>query len=218
MDRSRLRWSLDDHFFDETRYELLAAWQQTGVGERSCLVTELRGGDDLSPAGMSAGSALALWLTGLSRAAWRTYTHGGRFTEVDEVNTEAWRLAEDRRSFGEVPVVITEPGNASIESYSPLLWNAERAGHLLDQMRDKTVASADRLEVETELQAVSDSHREQMPRSDAVWGLASVRTIERPKLPHQDDREVVPFRTSFTSAGKYPAMWRHRWSDGRSVT
>jgi hypothetical protein len=146
---------LTSYFFDEGRLELLATWD-TGVGGRACMVTGLPQGSDPTP-GIPAGSLLALWLTGLSEAAWRTYTHGGRFLEPDEVNTEAWRISEGRKSFEDVLAVITNPGKPDIVSYSPLLWNAERIGHLLAQIGDQELTAALRCEVETELDAVASA-------------------------------------------------------------
>jgi len=146
---------LTSYFFDEGRHELLATWQ-TGVSGRACPVATLHRDFDPTP-GVSAGAALAMWLTGLSKAAWRTYTHGGGYVEPDEVNTEAWRLGEDRKSFDDVPTVITDPGNPDIESYSPLLWNAERIGHLLAELGDPEVTAALKREVETELEAVANA-------------------------------------------------------------
>jgi hypothetical protein len=94
-------------------------------------------------------------MTGLARAAWRTYTHGGGFSEVDEINTVAWSLAEERRSFADVPQVLADPGDPRLQPYSPLLWHAEQIGHLLEQVGDPRIALAVSREVEIELKAVS---------------------------------------------------------------
>lgn len=141
------------YYFNEARNEILAAWP-TGVGGRACAVVQLGPiSADLAP-GVSAGSALAMWLTGLSQAAWRTYTHGGAFVEPDEINSEAWRLQQDREAFEEVPLLISEPGNPNFVSYSPLRRNAEQIGHALRSFATPDLVSALRSEIETELAAV----------------------------------------------------------------
>lgn len=102
----------------------------------------------------SAGVTLAEQLTALSAAAWRTYTHGGRFTEPGETNTEARRVAEDRKDFDEVAQMIGDP---YLWPYSPVLSSAKTTGQLLATLDTSEVTAAVLREVDVKLAAVTNA-------------------------------------------------------------
>ncbi|EGD43962.1 hypothetical protein NBCG_01550 [Nocardioidaceae bacterium Broad-1] len=143
------------YYFDSDRRQLLATWD-TGVGGHAIRVADIPTDLEIEP-GVGIGVALASRLTGLSEAAWRTYTHGGRFTEPGELNTEAWRLLEDRKDFDDVAKTIAEPGDPHDQPYSPVLANAQGAGHILSELASSAVTDAVLHEVEIELSAVTDA-------------------------------------------------------------
>jgi len=93
-------------------------------------------------------------LSGLSEAAWRTYSDIDESADPDETNTEQWQLRDERADFDKARALTIEPGERDRWPYSPLLSAAKRLGLVLDEVGDTRLRIQIARAVDRELDAV----------------------------------------------------------------
>ncbi|BFU43888.1 hypothetical protein [Krasilnikovia sp. MM14-A1004] len=143
---------------DEQNAALMRTWS-TGRGDWAAMVSPLP-----AAAGTQRHQLLAAELTGLSHELWRCYTHPPHADPDTEVNTEDWRRQQNRETFSTVIASVISPnlpdenGNLIVE-YDPVGEGAHRVGRALQEIGDRAVLDAVRVDIEAELQAVEDAER-----------------------------------------------------------
>ncbi|MER7757069.1 hypothetical protein [Kitasatospora sp. NPDC097643] len=140
---------------DPVRCELTATWG-TSEGDLTARIAVLPADTDLGVV-----LRLARGLTGLSEAAWRTYTHPASAAGSLESNTEGWRREQERKGFAEVPEAVVRPnlphGGTLTVSPSTLVESAHRIGRALHTLDNADLAAAVLAETAAELAAVESA-------------------------------------------------------------
>lgn len=138
---------------DEERGALVAAWA-TGAGDIASSVAPL-------PEGCTTEDALAVarTLSGLSDAAWRTYTHPASAAESLEENSEGWRRQQERAAFATVVDALRKPElpehGMLRESLIAVTECGHRVGRALHGIGDPGLTDVVAREVQGELAAVA---------------------------------------------------------------
>jgi hypothetical protein len=137
---------------DQERGALLAVWA-SGAGDLATIAALLPEGCDAQRA-----RVVAFTLSGLSEAAWRTYTHPASAAGSLEHNSEGWRRQQERDAFTTVLGAIGKPElperGMVRESLVTVTGWAHRVGRALHEIGDAGLADAVAREVEGELSAI----------------------------------------------------------------
>ncbi|MCP3803971.1 hypothetical protein NLX83_32350 [Allokutzneria sp. A3M-2-11 16] len=150
---------MTDYGVDTDRHALVAMWS-SGLGNIAHTAADL-------PDAVSTDQALLLThvLNGLSRAAWRTYTHPGSPLDDAELDLdgEGWERTDERAALADVVAAIRAPNlpedGMLLESYSPVIESAHRVGRELHGISDLGLTEQLVTEVEAELAAIEAAER-----------------------------------------------------------
>ena len=143
--------------FDPSTRSLIATWA-TGVGHAATTVhrvPELPEGVQGRTEQADVGLILALELTRMSEAAWRTYTDADRLDRSAQEGTDAWRLAETRAAFPWCLKSIAEPlRGAWFRPHLPIRAHAHEIGRVLTLLADDALRAAVLANATVDLKAV----------------------------------------------------------------
>ncbi|MFB9909461.1 hypothetical protein [Allokutzneria oryzae] len=150
---------MTDYGVDTDRHALVAMWS-SGLGNTAHTAADL-------PDSVSAEQALLLThvLNGLSRAAWRTYTHPGSPLEDAglDLDADGWERTDERAALADVVAAIRAPNlpedGMLLESYSPVIESSHRVGRELHAVADVGLTEQVVAEVEAELAAIEAAER-----------------------------------------------------------